>query len=404
MDLSIGRPFISGSPRSKRCGVHLHSIKARSRNANPPSTSSMSTHLTALPDIQKAWVSAQKGYPPSKSLELRRDWPVLKEIKPDQVTVKIQAVALNPMGWKLMRYLPNWIAKRPWVVEYDLAGSVVQAGNSSGFKEGDDVYGIIDPKFGFATKQGALQEYVTLPAKDLAKRPSNISPVEAAGITITAMTAVQVLNDTNLEEGQTIFINGGSTSVGAWAIQLAKLRGAKVVATCSKRNEEYVRSLGADEVIDYTAVGPLHSYLTQNPPSTRYNVVLEAVGLWDSSLYSQSAAYLQPNGFFATVGPLPHEFTWGVVPQLLTWVALLVAPRFLTRVQAKGQTVSAGTKAEDMELVRRLLEEGKIKPTVDSVYEFDDAVKAFDRIITGRARGKVVVNVSLPQTTGLAPL
>lgn len=364
----------------------------------------MSTHLTALPDIQKAWVSAQKGYPPSKSLELRRDWPVLKEIKPDQVTVKIQAVALNPMGWKLMRYLPNWIAKRPWVVEYDLAGSVVQAGNSSGFKEGDDVYGIIDPKFGFATKQGALQEYVTLPAKDLAKRPSNISPVEAAGITITAMTAVQVLNDTNLEEGQTIFINGGSTSVGAWAIQLAKLRGAKVVATCSKRNEEYVRSLGADEVIDYTAVGPLHSYLTQNPPSTRYNVVLEAVGLWDSSLYSQSAAYLQPNGFFATVGPLPHEFTWGVVPQLLTWVALLVAPRFLTRVQAKGQTVSAGTKAEDMELVRRLLEEGKIKPTVDSVYEFDDAVKAFDRIITGRARGKVVVNVSLPQTTGLAPL
>ncbi|KAF5317273.1 hypothetical protein D9611_004047 [Ephemerocybe angulata] len=359
----------------------------------------MFTSPATLPATQRAWVSARKGFPPSRSLELRTDWPVLKTLKPGQVTVKIQAAALNPLAWKLMRYLPNWIIKRPWAVENDFAGIVVSADSTSRFKVGDEVYGGVDPAIGFSTKQGALQEYVTLPAKDLAKRPPNISPFEAAGVTVTATTALQVLNDTKLEEGQTIFINGGSTSVGAWTIQLAKLRGAKVVVTCSKKNEDYVRSLGADEVIDYTAVGPLHTYLTKSPPSTKFNVVLDAAGLWDSSLYSQSAAYLQPNGIFITVGPTPHEFTWGAVPQLFAWLALLGLPRFLTRVQAKGKNIIGAVRAEDMEFLRRLLEEGKIRPTVDSVYEFEDAVKAFDRIVTARARGKVVVNVSLSQSS-----
>lgn len=98
------------------------------------------------------------------------------------------------------------------------------------------------------TKQGVLSEYIAVPETFIVKRPSNINEIQAAGVTLTAMTALQALNQAGLEEGQTLFVNGGSTAVGAWAIQLAKIRGAKVVATASGKNEEYVRNQGADEV------------------------------------------------------------------------------------------------------------------------------------------------------------
>lgn len=98
------------------------------------------------------------------------------------------------------------------------------------------------------TKQGALAEYIAVPDTFIAKRPSNVSEIEAAGVTLTAMTALQALNQAGLEEGQTLFVNGGSTAVGAFAIQFAKIRGAKVVATASGKNEEYVKKMGADEV------------------------------------------------------------------------------------------------------------------------------------------------------------
>lgn len=104
-------------------------------------------------------------------------------------------------------------------------------------------------------KQGALSEYVAVPHTYIAKRPANVSEVEAAGVALTAMTALQALDLAGLEEGQTLFVNGGSTAVGAWAIQLAKIRGAKVVATASGKNEEYVRNKGADEVSAHDCLG-----------------------------------------------------------------------------------------------------------------------------------------------------
>ncbi|KAF5324561.1 hypothetical protein D9611_004261 [Ephemerocybe angulata] len=355
---------------------------------------------TSIPETQKAWVSTKKAYPPSRSLQLRTDWPVKKILKTGEVTVKVHAAGLNPLAWKLMRYLPSWVVKRPWVPESDFSGVVVDAEKSAVLREGDEVYGWIVPGVAFSSKQGALSEYITLPAAYLVKRPANISAIEAAGITVTAMFAQLALNEAKLSANQTIFINGGSTAVGAWTIQLAKLRGAKVVVSCSKRNEEYVKGLGADEVIDYTSVGPLHTYLAQNPPPTKFHVILDAIGLFDSSLYTKSSAYLHRNGVYLTVGPMPHEFSWGVVPQLLKWTALLSLPWWLTGVRPKAKNVMAANKVEDMELLRGYLEGGMIKPTVDSVYEFADAAEAYDKLVTGRARGKIIVNVSLPPDAG----
>lgn len=100
----------------------------------------------------------------------------------------------------------------------------------------------------FKTHQGALAQYAAVPAVNLVHRPPNLSEVQAAGVTLTSMTALLALDEAKLEEGQTLFVNGGSTAVGSFAIQLAKLRGARVVASASKKNESFVRSLGADEV------------------------------------------------------------------------------------------------------------------------------------------------------------
>ena len=98
------------------------------------------------------------------------------------------------------------------------------------------------------SKQGVLAEYISLPQENIQKRPSNVSPVETAGVCLAALTALQSLDAANLEQDQTILINGGSTAVGSYAIQLAKIRGARVVATASGKNEKFVRDLGADEV------------------------------------------------------------------------------------------------------------------------------------------------------------
>ncbi len=175
-----------------------------------------------------------------------------------------------------MKLLPNWMTKRPYPPEYDLSG-VIEDGNDSEFHAGDEVFGYIPADKAAATKQGALQQYARVPASALALRPRNVTPTEAAGFTLAAQTAWQALFKAGgFEAGQTILVNGASSSVGAFTVQIAKAKGAgRIVATASEKNEDFVRSLGADEFIDYTKE-PLHKYLTKNPPSPKYHIIFDA--------------------------------------------------------------------------------------------------------------------------------
>jgi NADPH:quinone reductase-like Zn-dependent oxidoreductase len=146
-----------------------------------------------------------------------------------------------------MRHAPNSLFKR--IAEHDFAGEVVDP-NGSDFKVGENIYGMIDVSHSLFTRQGSLTSYTFAPAACIVRRPSNVTPVEAAGLTLAGLTAYQALFDLGkLEKGQTVFINGGSTSVGAFAIQLAKAKGCKVVASASGKNEQFVKDLGADEVL-----------------------------------------------------------------------------------------------------------------------------------------------------------
>ena len=143
--------------------------------------------------------------------------------------------------------LAPFASLRPTIPEYEVAGTIVDA-NGTNFSLGDEVVAHIEVPLAHKTKQGALAEYVWTDANNMVKRPENITPTQAAGVPLAGQTAWQGLFETGeLQDGQTVFINGGSTAVGSYAIQWAKARGCRVVATASGKNEKYVRDLGADE-------------------------------------------------------------------------------------------------------------------------------------------------------------
>ena len=143
---------------------------------------------------------------------------------------------------------PRFLVARPYVPECDFSGEVLDE-NKTGFVPGDSVYGSVPSAIRLSTRQGALSQYIRVPSSCLAKRPSNITPTEAAGITLAALTSYQAFHHiANVEPEQTVFINGGSSATGAFAIQIAKAKGARVVATASGKNEQFIRNLGADEV------------------------------------------------------------------------------------------------------------------------------------------------------------
>jgi NADPH:quinone reductase-like Zn-dependent oxidoreductase len=150
-------------------------------------------------------------------------------------------------GYKLMKYLPNFVARRPIIAESDFAGTVVKS-TAPEFKPGDQVFGWIPP-VSTSASQGALCEYTRAPATHLVHRPSTITPSEAAGVALVSLSGWDAMyRIADIKEGQRIFVNGGSSAVGSWAIMLAKLKGCWVTATASTKNEAYVRRLGADEV------------------------------------------------------------------------------------------------------------------------------------------------------------
>lgn len=327
---------------------------------------------------------------PSEVLQLDESVPVPK-LNCGEVLVKVQATALNPIGYKIMKLFPNFLIKRPYIPEHDLAGIIVDA-NGTEFQNGDEVFGFIPPQPSLKAHSGTLAQYTRISASHVVRRPINITPTQAAGIPVAALTAYQALfNVAHLKPEQHVFINGGSTSVGAFAIQFAKAIGCNVTVSASGRNEAFVRSLGADGFFDYTT-GPLHARLASNPPSSKYHVFFETVGLLDLSLYTHSESYLTPGGTFVSVGAVESKaYEVSYIGKLL-WTVFL-HPRWLGGTKRTYKMIMVDNKRKDLEIVAQHVRDGKIKPLVDSVFAFENVLKAYERIMTSRATGKVVVRV-----------
>lgn len=245
-----------------------------------------------------------------------------------------------------MKLLPSLFARRPHIAEHDFAGVIVDS-NGTHFKNGDEVFGwipagrlspmematlVLDHPFSvlsLKTGQGALSQFIRVPADHIVSRPLNITSTQAAGVSLTGLTAYQALfHVAKLEADQTVFINGGSTAVGAFAVQLAKAVGARVTASASGKNEDFVRSLGADNFIDYTKVD-LPKYLAEHPPAPKFNIIFDAVGSADPTLYTLSEAYLAPSGVFVTTNPFPQNSSASQVWMFVKLIAAVITPHWL---------------------------------------------------------------------------
>jgi NADPH:quinone reductase-like Zn-dependent oxidoreductase len=293
----------------------------------------------------------------------------------DLVLVKVRAASVNPADWYgvagplIVRPSTGLFKPRSDRTGIDFAGTVEAVGKDvTHVRPGDDVFG---------ARSGALAEYVTVRDAVVAK-PATITFEEAAAVPVAAITALQGLRDKGqLRAGQQVLINGASGGVGTFAIQIAKALGAEVTAVCSTGNVEQARALGADHVVDYT-----HEDFTRS--DRRYDLLLDVAG---GKSWSQLRRVLTQDATVVIVGAQKRRLV-GPIGHI---VRLRVAS--LLRGRQKAVFFIAKTNRADMEILRELLETGKVKPVVDRKYELAETADAFRYLGEGHARGKVIVTV-----------
>ena len=291
-------------------------------------------------------------------------------LEPERVLVRVHTAGVNPADWHTMRGSPFFARamfgglRRPKERKrgVDFAGVAEQVGSSvREISVGDEVFG---------GRDGALAEYVA--AKSVVAKPAALTFEQAGGIAIAGCTALQALRDkAKLQPGQRLLVNGAAGGVGTFAVQIAKALGAHVTGVCSGRNVELVRSLGADDVVDYESDDFTRSGKT-------YDVILDLVG--NHSL-SSLRRVMTPKGTAVLVGG-------GSIGLLIR--ALFVNP-FVS--QQLGSLV-AKIGQDDLQYLADLAEDGKLTPFVDRTYPLADAADAIRYLETLHARGKVVVKVS----------
>ncbi|KAJ6109577.1 hypothetical protein N7486_001812 [Penicillium sp. IBT 16267x] len=337
--------------------------------------------LPPSPSTMKAWLYSGTASGLEKNMYLDSSARVPPPLKGDEVLVQALSTALNPADFKVpemashVRHLAIGMPASPGM---DFCGRIVTTGPGAHFKPGQLVYGC----HSMPMKFGALAQYLSISSKLIAPVPEGVSVDDAASLGIAAQSAYQAL-DGYVKEGDKVFINGGSGGCGIFAIQLAKYIGCSVTVTCSTKNIELCYRLGADEVIDYTAVGDLVRALKKK--GIVYDHIIDHIGL-PSDLYFQCHNFLRPGGVFVQVG----------ASALTTFVGRVAWPSFLGGGKRKYVICFFKNTQEHTVKLGELVQKGVLKLQFDSKYDFEDAVKAFDRLRSGRARGKVLVHVANP--------
>jgi len=307
-------------------------------------------------------------------LELQEiDKPIVKD---DEVQVRVHAAAVHIGDWLAMRGLP-YIARIGYgllkpknsVPGLEVAGHVEVLGkNVKQFQPGDEV-------FGWCT--GGFAEYVSVSEDALVLKPANLTFEQAAAVPISAFAALQALRDEGtVQPGQNVLIIGASGSVGTFAVQLAKAFGAEVTGVCSTRNVDMVRSIGADQVIDYTLED-----ITQSGP--RFDVILDMAG--NRSL-SECRRALTPKGTLVMVGGSGGPWLMGAGR---TVRALVLSPF----VRQRLRPFLSQPKKEDLVVLKELIEAGKITPVIDRTYTLSETPEALRYVGERHTQGKVVITM-----------
>jgi NADPH:quinone reductase-like Zn-dependent oxidoreductase len=297
---------------------------------------------------------------------------VLKEIEverptpgPTEVLVRVHAAGVNPTDWK-HRATGGLLGRPPFVLGWDVSGVVESVGIGTAlYKPGDEVFGMLRYPYG----HGAFAEYVTAPARTFARKPGKIEHVQAAALPLAALTAWQALVDiAGVKAGQRVLVHAAAGGVGHLAVQMAKARGAHVIGTASAAKHEFLRGLGADELIDYRNVD-----------------FAEAVGDVDVVIDTMGGDY----------GPrsLRTLHRGGVIVSL-------VLSNMAEGLNAQAEEL--GIRAESMlvepdyagmRAIAALAETGRLRAEIDTVLPLEEAAKAHERGETGRTTGKIVLTV-----------
>jgi len=303
------------------------------------------------------------------------------------VLVRVCAAAVNPVDWKIRSGGQRNIIRLsfPWILGLDVSGVVEAVGPGvTRFRVGDEVWS--SPRH---TRPGSYAEYMCIDESEVAKKPAKLTHDEAASLPLVALTAYQcVIEKGQLEAGQTLLVHAGSGGVGAVAIQLGKHVGARVLTTCSARNTELVKELGADEVIDYT--------------KERFEDVVKDVDLVLDSLgedaFEGNLKVTKRGGRISniTVDVTSHVEKHGAFLSLFTlaWamIRLHLVPYLRKRIVFRH--VIKRCDGEQLTEIARLVDAGAIVPTIDRVFPLSEVGAAHTLSESSRARGKLVLHVA----------
>ena len=335
----------------------------------------------------KAIIQGEYGSP--DDLELREvDKPAVGD---EEVLVRVRAASVHPDVWHV-------VSGRPYVLRLmgagffrpknpipgtDMAGIVESVGKSvTAFQQGDEVFGETVGA-NVWTNGGAFAEYVSVPQDLLALKPDNITFEQAASVPTSGFIALQNLREGSQLSGQKVLVNGAGGGVGALALQLAKAYGAHVTAVDNTSKLSMLRSLGADQVVDYT-----QEDFTRG--DVRYDLIFDVPG---NHPFSACKRALKPDGRYVLIG---HENfgasgkrVFGILPHFFK---LMFLSRFVK--QLRGPGVPLPSRKDAMAVLRTLLEAGKITPIIDSTYPLSETREALRHMIEDETKGKVIITVA----------
>jgi len=293
----------------------------------------------------------------------------------DEILIKVHAVSINGSDWEGLRGIPLYARlgglRKPnnKILGSDIAGRVEMAGkNIRQFQPGDEVFGEM-PSY-----RGGFAEYVCLPENALARKPASLTLEEAAAVPQGAVIALQSIRDKGqVQPGQSVLINGAGGSAGTFAVQLAKYYGAEVTGVDNTGKLDFMRSLGADQVIDYTRAD-----FTKN--RNQYDLILDVIA--HRSVFAYQRA-LRPNGSYFFVG--------GSVATLFQ--ILLLGP-WIKRITGRNvRLLAVQRNRDDLVFMTELCETGKIIPVIDRRYPLSEVPEALRYVGEGHAKGKVIITV-----------
>lgn len=307
--------------------------------------------------------------------------------KPDEILVQVQAAGLNPIDNMIPKgtFKPILRFQLPATLGSDLAGIVVEVGNRvTRFKPGDEVFASI-----FDLGTGALAEFAVVPESAAALKPPNLDFVQAASLPMVALTSWQALKErARLKPGQKVFIPAGSGGIGTFAIQLAKYLGAKVGTTTSSGNVDLVRSLGADEVIDYNKQ-QFQTVLRD------YDAVLGTVR--GDAIEKSLGILRHESAVVSLVGPPDAAFARARgMNAFMVFLFGLLSRKMIRGAGKRGAEYSflfVHPDGDQLAQIAEILEAGHIRPVIDRAFPFAQTKEALDYLAKGRAKGKVVVQM-----------